>query len=321
MHDRTELSRIFLADAQTNALQGSVHWAPAKSLWLSAHFLVALVGGALTFSWSALGVFFITTAATLCLGHSLGMHRRLIHNSYECPRWLEYFLVHCGVLVGLAGPFGMTHTHDLRDWAQRQGDCHSYLRHGSGLLKDGWWQLHCDLLLDHPPQFRPEARMANDRVLRFMERSWMAQQLPLALLLFLLGGWAFVVWGICARVTVSVTGHWLVGYYAHNQGGMDNEVVGAAVQGRNVKWMSYATMGESWHNNHHAFPGSARLGLYPGQADPGWWVLMALRRAGLVRDVVLPGDLPARKQLRPLAERARAGVDDKEWRAACERSA
>jgi stearoyl-CoA desaturase (delta-9 desaturase) len=72
--------------------------------------------------------------------------------------------------------------------------------------------------------------------------------------------------------------------------------------------MSYATMGESWHNNHHAFPGSARLGLYPGQADPGWRVLMALRRVGLVWDVVLPGDLPARKQLRPLTERARAAV-------------
>jgi stearoyl-CoA desaturase (delta-9 desaturase) len=101
---------------------------------------------------------------------------------------------------------------------------------------------------------------------------------------------------------------------------MDNEVVGAAVQGRNVKWMSYATMGESWHNNHHAFPGSARLGLYPGQADPGWWVLMALHRIGLVRDVVLPHDLPARKQLRPLTARARVSVDDKERRAACERS-
>lgn len=308
MDDSTELSRIFLGTDSTSALHGQVRWAPAKSLWLTAHVAVAVIGGAFTLSWSAVAVFLLTTAATLCLGHSLGMHRRLIHNSYECPRWLEYFFVHGGVLVGLAGPFGMVHTHDLRDWAQRQPACHPYLRHGAGLLKDGWWQLHCDLVLDHPPRFRPEPRIAQDKVLRFMERTWMLQQLPLALLLYVLGGWAWVVWGVCMRVVVSVTGHWLVGYFAHNHGEMDNEVTGAAVQGHNVRWMSYLTMGESWHNNHHAYPGSAVLGLYPGQPDPGWWVLNALRNLGLVWNVVLPADLPPRKQLLPLTERARGGA-------------
>jgi len=57
------------------------------------------------------------------------------------------------------------------------------------------------------------------------------------------------------------------------------------------------TMGECWHNNHHAFPGSARLGLRPGEWDPGWWALVALRRVGLVRAVRLPQDLPHRREL------------------------
>ena len=78
---------------------------------------------------------------------------------------------------------------------------------------------------------------------------------------------------------------------------MHFEVRGAAVQGRNVRFTSLLTMGECWHNNHHAFPGSARLGLYPGEWDPGWWVLSILRRAGLVRSVRLPEDLPARIEL------------------------
>jgi len=46
-------------------------------------------------------------------------------------------------------------------------------------------------------------------------------------------------------------------------------------------------MGENWHNNHHAFPTSAKLGLEKGQWDPGWWVLSLLRKMGLVSDLVV----------------------------------
>ena len=196
----------------------------------------------------------------------------------------------------------------MRDWAQRQRTCHPYLRHGLGPWKDAWWQLHCDLHLTHAPEFKPEPRIINDRVFMLMERTWMLQQLPLAVVLFALGGMAWVVWGISARVAVSVTGHWFVGYIAHNKGEMDHEVEGAAVQGRNVKWASYLTMGESWHNNHHAYPGSAVLGIYGDQPDPGWWVLNALNNMGLVWNLVLPSDLAARSAVRGLSARSTAGT-------------
>lgn len=300
----TELRRIELVDSNTNPLEGTVRWAPAKSLWFLAHSLVAIVGGFLTMSVETFMVFVVTTSITLCLGHSLGMHRKLIHNSYQCPAWLEYFWVHLGTIVGLAGPIGMMKAHDLRDWAQRQSACHPYLRHGSSPGKDAWWQLHCDLHLAHPPRFVVESRVATNAVFLFMERTWMLQQLPLAVLLFLTGGLPWVIWGISARVAVSVSGHWLIGYFAHNQGEVDHHVEGAAVQGRNVRWTSYLTMGECWHNNHHAFPGSARLGLYAHQPDPGWAILKTLQRWGLVWGIVLPEDLPHRQNLQPLTVRA-----------------
>lgn len=303
MDTKTELPRIVAVDDLTNPVDGQVVWSPVKSIWLLMHGVVAVVGGILTFSPSAALVFIVTTAFTLCLGHSLGMHRRLIHNSYQCPKWLEYLFVHLGVLVGLAGPLGMVRVHDTRDWAQRQPACHAYLRHGASLCKDAWWQLHCDLQLKHEPMFRPEERLADDPVFKFMEHTWMLQQLPLAVLLFLGGGWPWVIWGVSCRVLVSVMGHWFVGYFAHNLGEMDNEVEGAAVQGHNVKWVSYATMGESWHNNHHAYPGSAILGIHKNQCDPGWEVLKALRKVGLVWGVVYPCDLPVRVNLRPVNAR------------------
>jgi fatty-acid desaturase len=308
MHTKTELKRITLADHRTNPVEGKVSWSPLKSLWLTAHYLIALIGGALTFSIPAIIIFILTTSVTLCLGHSLGMHRRFIHKSYECPIWLEYLFVHLGVLVGLAGPFGMMQTHDLRDWAQRQSDCHSYLRHGSNPLKDAWWQLHCDLKLTHPPHFLAESSVANDKFYKFMERTWMLQQLPLAAILFYFGGYAWVVWGISARVAVSVTGHWFIGYFAHNLGEMDNEILGASVQGHNVKWSSYITMGESWHNNHHTFPDSAILGIYENQPDPGWWVLRTFQKLGLVWSISLPQNLPERKNRLPLSIRAKLGA-------------
>jgi fatty-acid desaturase len=254
----------------TSALEGAVHWQPVKSLWISGMTLAALIGGPLTFTWGALALFVATTAVMVCLGHSLGMHRRLIHRSYDCPLWLERLLVYLGTLVGMAGPYGMIRQHDIRDWAQRKARCHPYLAHRSGMLRDGLWQLHCELRLAHPPQLVIERRVAEDRLYRFLERTWMAQQLPWAALFLALGGLPWVVWGIAVRVAASVTGHWLVGYFAHNRGPRSWHVEGAGVQGYNVRYCGLITMGEAWHNNHHAFPASARLGLQPGEMDPGW---------------------------------------------------
>jgi sn-1 stearoyl-lipid 9-desaturase len=289
--------------AQTDAVQGSVRWSPIKSLWLTAMTLVTLVGGASTLAWDTAAVFITSCGITLCLGHSLGMHRRLIHHSYQCPLWLEYYFVYCGTLVGMAGPLGMVRTHDMRDWAQRQPHCHDYFAHRKSFWHDAWWQLHCELQLTHPPQFAPEARIALSKFYAFLERTWMWQQLPVAIALFAVGGWAWVVWGVCARVAVCVTGHWLVGHFAHRQGHQTYIVDGAGVQGHNVGLggiNGLLTMGECWHNNHHAFPGSAHLGLHTGQHDPGWWTLLALQKLGLVWGIRVPKSLPERQQVRTL---------------------
>jgi fatty-acid desaturase len=285
------------AGADDDVLIGQVRYAPAKSLWISAMLAAAIVGGAATASAGAVALFIASTGAVLLLGHSLGSHRKLIHNSFACPKWLEYLLVYLGVQVGLAGPLGLMRQHELRDFAQRHPRCHPYLRHGGGMLTDAWWQLHCDLVLARPPSIEIEPLVANDRFYRFLEKTWMLQQLPVALLFYLWGGWAFVFWGVCARVSAGVMGHWLIGYFAHNHGDMNFEVRGAAVQGHNIRMASLLTMGECWHNNHHAFPGSARLGLGEGEWDPGWWMLKLLERAGLVDRLVLPHELPARPEL------------------------
>ncbi len=279
---------------------GEVRFSWIKGPWFIGMAGATLVGGALTANGAAIALYVVSTAIVLLLGHSLGSHRKLIHDSFQCPRWLEYLLVYLGVQVGLAGPFGLMRQHELRDYAQRLPSCHDYLRHGRRFWVDAWWQLVCELRLRREPQLRM-GRVADDPFYLFLERTWMAQHIPWALLFYFWGGWAFVFWGVCARVTTGVFGHWIIGYLAHNRGEMHHVVVGAAVQGRNVRWTSLLTMGECWHNNHHAFPGSARLGLRAGEWDPGWWVLLGLRRIGLVWNLRLPEDLAPRPELEALA--------------------
>lgn len=291
-----------ISRAQSDAAQGRVVWVPTKSIWVGSLTLIALVFAPLTFTWGALALFVVTTAITICAGHSVGMHRLLIHRSFRTGIHIEHVLVYLGTLVGMAGPFGMIHAHDIRDWAQRQKDCHDLYAHRRPFLVDAWWQMHCAVELKNPPDFVIEPRVADDRFYRFLERSWMAQQLPWAILFYFLGGWAWVVWGVALRVSVSLTGHWLVGHFAHRRGHQGWAVDGVAVQGYNLPVFGLVTFGEAFHGNHHAFPESARLGLERGQIDLGWTFIRALMWLGLASQIRLPENTTHRDGLRRLEE-------------------
>ena len=282
---------------ETKPADGEVYLDFRKVIWLSLIGVSGTLGSALTFSWPAFVLFVFFTGFVLLFGHSLGMHRLFIHKSYQTPYWLKIFLVHIGTIVGIAGPLGMLRTHDTRDWAQRQSRCHAFFAHEKPWWHDFYWQLFCSFKLKEPLHFRLEPDIEHDGLIYWMERTWMLQQLPWAVLFYYLGGWGFVFWGISTRVLVSNLGHWLIGYFAHNEGGRSWHVQGAAVQGHDVAWTSLLTMGECWHNNHHAFPFSANFGLRSGQWDPGWWTLLLMQRIGLAWNLVEPNLLDVREEV------------------------
>lgn len=306
---QNEVKRMRPRSEATNPILGRVVWSPVKSLWFAGHALVALVGGYLTFRLGLAAMSCCFTVVTLCMG-TLGLHRLLAHRSFACPRWVEYLLVHLGTLSGMGGPFQMLYFHDIRDWAQRHPACHPFFRDAKPWWRDFLWQECCDIVLENPPQFEIEPEVRDDPFYRFLQRTWMLQQLPWALLFYAIAGVGGVIWGISVRVTVSMIGHWLIGYLAHNYGQRDWHLNGHAVQGYNLPHIGLITLGECWHNNHHAFPDSAKFGLRAEQHDPGWWALSALRACGLAWDVKLPADLPPRAELvalpRPMKTRASA---------------
>lgn len=281
-------------DDEAQPIDGAVVWEPKHSLWNGGMLILALSLGPLYFSWGALAVFLGISAITLCAGHSVGYHRRLIHRSFECSKAVERSLVWLGALVGMGGPIWTIRTHDTRDWAQRQTRCHDFYAHRRSWLLDLWGNLHCRLALDHPPHFDPGPNITDDKFYRFVERTWMLHQIPLGALLFAIGGMSWLVWGVFVRVATCTTMHWFVTRLAHTQGPQRWLVEGAGVQAHNVPLLAIPTMGEAWHNNHHAFPGSARHGLYAGQLDIGFGFIKLLETAGLVWNVQTPDTLPPR---------------------------
>src|SRR3954454_14508866 len=168
-----------------SAVTGRVEWDVSRSLWNVSMFGGAVVLGPLTFSWSALCVFLLTAGVSLCAGHSVGFHRRLIHRSFEAPQWVDRALMWLGTVVGIGGPIWTIRLHDSRDWAQRQPDCHWFLRHGKSFLVDGFYYLNFRLKLKNPPGFEPGPGIGDDRFYVFLQRSWMAHQIPIAVALYL----------------------------------------------------------------------------------------------------------------------------------------
>ena len=102
--------------------------------------------------------------------------------------------------------------------------------------------------------------------------------------------------------------HWMIGYFCHTRGSQNWLVDDGAVQAHDVPWAALPSMGESWHNNHHAFPASARHGIFPGQIDPGFRFIQFLEYLGLAWKVQTAATLPMRKGITPLTPIAKSTI-------------
>lgn len=255
----------------------------------------ALFGGYATFRWDALALCIVTSVITLGAGYSVGIHRLLIHNSFQCPQWLENSLVYLGVLVGTEGPYSAIERHDLHEWAQRQPSCHSYFSHSQNPLLDWLWSLHCDIQLTYPPILRYEPRVAQNTFYQWLEQTRILQQLPLAIAFYYFGGWSWVFWGIYVRIALCANLQWAIQYLAHQSGDSPRGVKGSAIVRCNLPKLGLLTLGEGWQNNHQSFPASARFSLGEKQYDPGWWLIRALQLVGLAWNINQTRVHPQRK--------------------------
>ena len=238
-----------------------------------------------TFSWSAVIMAFVLVNLTGGLGLSLGYHRMFTHQSFRVPRWLFCTIAVLGVLGMEGGPITWVATHRRHHANSDEiDDPHN----GSRGVR--WAHLEW---LYKPNEARPTAGelarltpdLVNDSFLQFLERTNLYWQIGMGLVLLLLGGVSWVVWGMFVRVIVTIHVTALVNSVGHNFGAQRYRT---GDRSRNNFWVAMVTWGDGWHNNHHAFPASARHGLRWFELDTTWLTICALKLVGLASDIRTP---------------------------------
>jgi stearoyl-CoA desaturase (delta-9 desaturase) len=228
--------------------------------------------------WLCVALYWLTGS----LGIGLGFHRYLTHRSFAAPVWLCRLLVLFGALAVQGGPIAWVAGHRLHHaYSDGELDPHNSRR--------GFWWAHLGWIFYRDPKlgrftnYSVYARdLANDPYLLFLDRWYILVQVALALLLLAIGGWPFVIWGIFVRLVICWHVTWLVNSAAHMFGYQTYE---SRDDSRNCWWVALVAFGEGWHNNHHAFPRSARHGLRWWEIDLNYAAIRLFEAIGLLRNV------------------------------------
>jgi len=232
---------------------------------------------------SALVVAAVLMYITGGLGVTLCYHRTLTHRGLRLRKPLEYILAVCGTLALQGDPIRWVATHRKHHaHSDAQGDPHGRDR-GFRWAHARWLYRPNDAMptTEELRRFAPD--LSASRFYRTLSYIHVLLQFVLAGGLFALGGWSWVIWGIFVRLVVSYHATWLVNSAAHSLGYRTYRTSDLST---NCWWVALISWGEGWHNNHHAFPYSARHGLRWFEFDPTWWsvkVFALLRLADRVR--------------------------------------
>jgi stearoyl-CoA desaturase (delta-9 desaturase) len=274
--------------------------------------LAALVFGVVWFWGRGVHVRDVILAVTLffVVGHgiTIGYHRLLAHKSFAACRPLKLVLTAAGSMAFQGGPIGWVANHRRHHvFADREQDPHTPHRFGRGVGGQlrGLWHAHVGWLFNHEPadSARHAADLLKDRdvvVINALFPMWCVASLAIPFGL----GWLFgggvgaaltaLLWAGGVRIFVLQHVTWSINSLGHTLGRRPFETTDRST---NVAALALISMGESWHNGHHAFPRSARHGLLAGQWDTSALLIRGFERAGWVHDVHWPT---------PQAVRARA---------------
>ncbi|HEY9784701.1 MAG TPA: fatty acid desaturase [Candidatus Obscuribacterales bacterium] len=230
---------------------------------------------------------FLACYALHALGVTIGYHRLLSHRSFSCPKIVEYFWVMLGYLAFEGSPIWWATIHRAHHrYVDTALDPHSP-RYGTYNAHVGWLTRK-----GYPAHINPRAQakdLIDDPFYAFLEQggSWhrahalaFAVGLLARLPILFIFGWQAALASLLAAAAVlqiplmlNVICHLpKLGYknYARN----DDSV--------NVWWVAILAMGEGWHNNHHAFPGSAKTGIKSWEFDLSWLIILLMRKLHLV---------------------------------------
>jgi stearoyl-CoA desaturase (delta-9 desaturase) len=242
-------------------------------------------------------VSFLVMGHLVGIGVTMGYHRLFTHRSFQTSRPVEWALMILGCMSGQSSPFSWIANHRQHHrHSDREGDPHSpHAGTGHGWLRR-FWHAHGGWTLLRWPTY--DSTLVRDlkrrRDLVWIDRHWYAWYL-LGLALpavvgYLVGGTAYaalmgLLWGGLFRNAFSEQVTWAINSVCHVWG---RRPYATGEQSRNNLLLGVLAFGEGWHNNHHAFPYSARHGFHWWQPDLTWNLVWLLERVGLVWNVKRP---------------------------------
>ncbi len=234
------------------------------------------------------------------LGVTVGFHRLLTHGSFQTKPWVKGLLAIAGSFAVQGSVTSWVAAHRRHHaFSDKEGDPHSpHLDEGEGIagILRGLWHAHIGWLFS--PELTEAERWAPDMVRDPLMKKidalfplWVALSLSLPALLgfaitqTLEGAITAFLWGGLARVFLLHHVTWSINSICHFYGKRPFETTDHSTN----NWaLSILSFGESWHNNHHAFPTSARHGIGKGQIDTSAGVISLLEKLGLADNVKEP---------------------------------
>jgi stearoyl-CoA desaturase (delta-9 desaturase) len=270
-------------------------------LGVTIPFLGLLAAGFLLwdrgFWWTDLALLAGMYLLTL-LGVTVGFHRFFTHRSFQTHKPIQFALGVCGSMAfqgRLAEWVGRHRCHHRASDAA--DDPHSPHQHGGGWRGTLRGLVHAHIGWAFAPTPRTLTRFARD-ILRDRTSRAVSALFPLWAVLGLLapaavglalGGWpgalSGFIWGGLVRVFLVHHVTWSVNSVCHLWGGRPFPVPD---ESRNNALFGVLALGEGWHNNHHAFPSSARHGLRWWQVDVSYWLIRLLGACGLAWRIRVP---------------------------------
>jgi fatty-acid desaturase len=226
------------------------------------------------------------------LGVTVGLHRLLTHRSFSTYQWLERALATLGALAFQGGVVDWVAIHRLHHaHADTEDDPHS--------PKYSFWRGHFLWLFyfdarvaDEGLKARYVKDLCKDPYMKFLEDWSIGLQALLFFALYVVGdfvgpdlGLSWAVYGVFVRAAVLQQIAWLINSASHTWG---YRTYATRDQSVNCWWLTLPSLGEGWHNNHHAFPTSARFGLRWYELDLGFVAIRVLQALRLAWDVVVP---------------------------------
>jgi fatty-acid desaturase len=240
------------------------------------------------FTWQALFVCLFLMWLTGGIGICLTYHRLLTHRSFATrPQWLEYVLTALGCCASQGGAVGWVADHRKHHaLADLDEDVHSP-RRSFAWAYTVWWMTPEVTASRHTTAYcrKWAPDLERDPVHRVLDRIQIIFPLLMFAGLYAARGLPWLIWGGFVRSVLVLHTTWLVNSATHVWG---YRTYATRDHSTNLWWVALMTFGEGWHNNHHAFPTSARQGLEWWELDLTYVAIRVLSALGFVHSVKLP---------------------------------